>query len=127
MPYKDPKNRATLPCIVKNPRRPLGHAASTVGMMNEFRVSVDLTSRGYEVFKALDAGASCDLIALKNGQSFRVQVKTAQAYNLADGGIRLMCDRTRPERYDILAVVERTSLDISYEPVIDAPTPDHEG
>lgn len=111
-----PSKLATRPSTVRNPRCPLSHSTSTVGMMNELRVSVDLAMRGYEVFKALDAGASCDLVALKEGRCYRVQVKTARAYNLAVGGVKLNCDRSNPERFDLLAVVERATLAITYEP-----------
>jgi hypothetical protein len=51
---------------------------SGVGAVNELRVSQDLMIRGYEVFRALAADASCDLIALKDGKTLRIQVRTAR-------------------------------------------------
>ena len=46
--------------------------------MGELLVSADLLKKGYEVFRALSPGCSCDLVAMKNEKLIRVEVKTRQ-------------------------------------------------
>jgi len=48
----------------------------TVGAISELKVAVDLLSIGYHVFRAESSGCPCDLIALKNGKLFTIEVRT---------------------------------------------------
>lgn len=76
------------------------------GALAELAVSADLLSRGFEVFKAVSGSASCDLIAMAEGQCFRVQVK----YSSGERNLRL-----RRGTFDLLAEVNPNGL-IRYTP-----------
>lgn len=91
------------------------YSTSAMGAMSELRIAIDLTLRGYEVFRALEPSATCDLIALKDGKCLRVQVKTATTYTYAAGGVKLVCSRGASGQYDLLAMVHRETQAISYE------------
>ena len=54
-----------------------GISTGTVGAIQELRVSVDLLSKGYEVFRALSPSCSCDLLVKKNNKFFSIEVRTA--------------------------------------------------
>ncbi len=56
----------------------LGIPCATVGAVAELMVAVELFKLGYEVYRPLSFAASCDLIALKDGIIFRIEVKTAR-------------------------------------------------
>ena len=53
-----------------------GIAPATVGAIQEYRVSIDLLKKGFEVYKSVSPSASCDLLCLKNNEIFTVEVKT---------------------------------------------------
>ena len=53
--------------------------SGTVGAMSELVASVDLLSRGYEVFRAVSSACSCDLIALGDDRKpLRIEVRTGR-------------------------------------------------
>ncbi len=83
-----------------------GVSSSTVGAINELRVSVDLLRRGYSVFRALSPSCPCDLVLLKDGDVFRVEVTTG--HNSSNG--RLYYPKKDPQLYDILAIVTSDSI-----------------
>lgn len=56
----------------------LGLPSATVGAVGEMVAAVDLMKRGYEVFRALSAACSSDLIALRDGVPLRIEVRTGQ-------------------------------------------------
>jgi PD-(D/E)XK endonuclease len=56
----------------------LGLSTASIGAIGELRVSADLLAKGYEVFRAVSSACSCDLIAMKNGVSARIEVRTAR-------------------------------------------------
>ena len=88
----------------------------TVGAMSELRVAVDLLSKGYEVFRAVSPACSCDLIALRDGQTLRIEVRTA---NFRPNN-RASMPRTPADagKQDHFAFVLPNS--ISYEPALNA-------
>jgi hypothetical protein len=47
-----------------------------VGSHNELIVCADLMKKGYHVFRAVSAYGPCDLIAMKDGKLWRVEVTT---------------------------------------------------
>jgi len=59
------------------------------GTISELVAAADLTEKGYEVFRALDPCASCDLLTLKDGKTQRVQVRTIHPYIKKDGSVTL--------------------------------------
>jgi len=83
-----------------------GLSSGTVGAINELRASVDLLRRGYSVFRALSPACPCDLVLLRNGDVFRVEVTTG--HNSSNG--RLYYPKKDPQLYDILAVVTSDSI-----------------
>jgi hypothetical protein len=60
-------------------------ATSFVGARSELIAAVDLMSQGYEVFRALDPCASCDLITIKGNEIKRIQVRTVSSHTNKDG------------------------------------------
>lgn len=48
----------------------------TSGAVAELAVSIDCLRRGFDVFRSVSPSASCDLIIVKNGKCFRVEVRT---------------------------------------------------
>ena len=73
----------------------------TVGAIAELRVSMDLLSRGYQVFRALSPHASCDLAVLQGDHLLRIEVTTA--YRSSAGTIT--SPQHNPQSYDVLARV----------------------
>lgn len=61
-----------------NPFR--GTTRPTTGAISELRVSVDLLSRGYNVFRALSPACPCDLAVLKNNKLLRIEVRTTYIF-----------------------------------------------
>lgn len=59
-----------------NPQSKLTNTAS--GAVSEYKVIIDLLIRGFEVFRSVEPGATCDLAILKNNKLLRVEVKTAK-------------------------------------------------
>lgn len=73
------QNRCSKACVLENEKyiKPYpGLPTGTVGAIQELRVSIDLMANGYEVFRAISPSCSCDLLALKNGKMFDVEVRT---------------------------------------------------
>jgi len=52
-------------------------ATGTTGAIGELKVAVDLMSKGFGVFRALSPNASCDLLVIKDGKQFDIEVRTA--------------------------------------------------
>lgn len=51
-------------------------STGTMGAMSELQVSIDLMNRGYEVYRALSPASSSDILAIKNGKIFDIEVRT---------------------------------------------------
>lgn len=97
-------------CISENHRRQyrernkpvfIGIPTGTVGTINELRVSVDLLTRGYHVFRSLSPSCTCDLVIVVDRRAFRIEVTTG--HRTRDG--KLQYPRHNNVRYDALAVV----------------------
>lgn len=85
-----------------NPRLNL-ISTGTVGAMHELVVCVDLLRRGYEIFRAVSPSCSCDLVALCNGKSVRIEVRTGYANK--SGGFTWTNQGRDVHKYDVVAVV----------------------
>ena len=74
------------------------------GTISELLVSVDLMEQGYEVFRALSAACSCDLVAiLGQNPPQRIEVKTG---SYSSGGCIMFGMKAEGiGKYDILALV----------------------
>jgi hypothetical protein len=88
-----------------------GITPSTVGTIGELAVSIDLLSRGVEVFRALSPACSCDLAILQNGKLLRIEVRSG--YFIKN---RLIVTNKK-HRADVLAVHVR-GYEVFYEPNI---------
>lgn len=88
-------------------------STGTKGAIHELQVSADMMLAGYDVFRSLSPNATCDLVAVKNGKCYRVEVTTGSLYR----GKKLYYPPHKQERYDILAVV--STLGIDYSPSIE--------
>ena|SRR3990167_3411291 len=80
-----------------------GIATGTVGAIGELVASVDLMSRGYDVFRALSQSCSCDLLALKDGNLLRIEVRTG--YRGASGKLQYSKSDNDSGRSDHFAIV----------------------
>lgn len=74
------------------------------GAQGELIAAVDLTDRGFEVFRAIDPVASTDLIAHRDGKSWRVQVKTGSP----------LITTVKPGKQEITAWVNVSSRSVRY-------------
>jgi Holliday junction resolvase-like predicted endonuclease len=74
------------------------------GALSELIASADLMKRGYEVFRALSQACSCDLIALKDGICYRVEVKTGTKTSKGVSWSEKNKHKHK-NRYDIMVVV----------------------
>lgn len=102
--------RAKLDCIVSGTlvesnlkHRAKSHgAAGRHGAAAEMLACCDLLQKGYEVYRSVNGGAPCDLVALKDGKFQRVEVKLCDV--TAAG--RPVCDlRSKVGQFDMLVVV----------------------
>jgi hypothetical protein len=73
-------------------------STGNTGAISELVVCTDLLQKGYDVFRALSPSSACDLVALKNGQCYRVEVKTRPHLNLT-------VTRRQKGLQDVMAVV----------------------
>lgn len=78
-----------------------------LGIACEMLVCADLHMKGYEVFRPISAVSSCDLIALKDGKSTRLEVKS--------GTGPFLDLRRKIGKFDLLAIVGESSR-IDYYP-----------
>ena len=53
-----------------------GQTAGTTGAISELKVCVDLMAKGYHIFRSESPCCPCDLVALKNGITLTVEVRT---------------------------------------------------
>ena len=81
---------------------------SHIGTLGELLVSVDMMRRGYQVFRALSPGSSCDMLVLKNNEVLRVEVTKGSRHTKDQ--TKLWWPKHAPERYDIIAVWEDNGL-----------------
>jgi hypothetical protein len=90
-------------------------STGAVGAIGELIVSADLLRYGYEVFRAVSQSCSTDLVALRNGRTMRVEVRTGRRTSTG-----ISCGM-KAFRSDVLAVVIHGPMPaIVYDP----PLPD---
>jgi len=80
---------------------PSGLANSTVGAISEYRVVLELLSRGFNVFRATSPACPCDLIISKNQNILRVEVTTGKYSGVG----KVWYAPHNTDNYDIMAVV----------------------
>lgn len=82
-----------------NPSR-FGLRPNTAGTISELRVVIDLLQKGYQIFRAVDTGAKCDLAIVKNALLKLVEVKSA--HYRPDG--KVMFGKPVNNEFDYLAL-----------------------
>jgi len=73
-------------------------------------IASDLLRKGYAVFSALTPVCFCSLIAIKDGKTYRLEVKTGYK-SITD---RICFSKTSGGEIDVFAVWERNSGEIYY-------------
>lgn len=107
------QNRASKHWVPKK-----GNSSGTIGAISELVAAIDLGRKGYEVFRAISPAASCDLIALKNTFTYRIEVRTGS--KLINSSHSCYRHRIGYDRQDFLAIVLPNDT-VIYEP----PLPDY--
>ena len=90
-----------------------GLSSGSVGAVGEMRVAIDLLVKGYEVFRSISPNSSCDLIVCKNGDVYRIEVRTGRP-NLNG---ELVCTRKGLLEGDVLATIDHSGR-IIYKPAL---------
>ena len=89
-------------------------STATRGAMSELLACIDLMKKGYEVYRALSPASSCDVLALKNGKFFDVEVKTG--YRSKDNKqITSTTNKNQIKAHYLAIVIHRTN-EVVYEP-----------
>ena len=86
--------------------RKLDISTTTIGSISEYTAAVDLSLRGYEVFKNISHTGSCDLLVLGDKAGpLRVEVTTARG--IQENSVYIHKKRYIDTlKYDILAIVD---------------------
>ena len=87
-------------------QKPGGLSSATTGALHELLACADLVSRGYDVFRAVSPSCPCDLIAMRDGNLFRVEVTTGNPAKTKP----FVYPKKIPARFDLLAVVVTGSV-----------------
>ena len=75
---------------------------STIGSIHEIIICADLMANGYYVFRSMSPNSPCDIIAMRNGVTYKIEVTTG--YRLGNG--KLSCpEKGKKYDYNIIAVV----------------------
>lgn len=90
----------------------------TVGALSELLVCTNLLERGFSVFRSVSPSCPCDLIAMKDSKTIRVEVKTAY---MSLGG-KLMAPKHDRWKYDTIAYAVR-GHGIVYNPPLEELAP----
>lgn len=51
-------------------------SSNTVGAISELMISVDLMKKGYSVFRSLSPNCFCDILAIKNDEVRKIEIRT---------------------------------------------------
>src|SRR5581483_12433385 len=71
------------------------------GAVSELLACADLLRRGYAAFRAVSPACRCDLVAMKDGQCWRVEVRTG---SLLPNTRSLSVGVSDKDEFDVLAV-----------------------
>ena len=91
-----------------------GLSKGKIGAAGELQVCIDLIKKGYDVFRAIAASCPCDMVAMKKGKLFRIEVKSVTKRK--DGSF------VQPNLMNISADIVAAVFDdeIEYEPSLDS-------
>ena len=85
-------------------------ATATVGATHELLVCAYLMRRGFNVFRSQSPSCPCDIVAMKDGEFFRIEVTTG--YRGVNG---VTFPYHAPDKYDILACVFHDDTMVFYD------------
>lgn len=88
-------------------------STGSIGTISELLVCQDLLKRGFHVFKAVSPSCPCDLVAMKHGNLFKVEVTTGRRYGTSG---KLHFPTKDPEKFHLLAVVVPETNEVLYTP-----------
>ena len=88
------------------------------GALAELFVAADLLGKGFNVFRAVLPGASCDLVAERSGLLCRIEVKKAMRH--ANGTIGFAMKQGQKEKHDVLALYFHGESGVEYRPAIES-------
>lgn len=83
------------------------------GAMGELTASLGFLGAGFEVYRNVSQQGSCDLIALRGGKIYRVEVKSV---GMRKGKI-ILPSSCNPKNYDVMVYI--THQGVVYEPPIE--------
>lgn len=81
-----------------------GISAGTIGAISEIMVSADLMKKGYEVYRAISPASHCDLIAIKDDEIHKYEVRTGYYNILASGEKKLTVSMVRMDGKELIVV-----------------------
>jgi len=93
-------------------RELLGLDSGRVGSISELAVCIDLLTKGYYVFRSMSPSGPVDLIAMKNGKTLKIEVKTM--HRTFSGKIRK--PKHSHDQHDVIAVFIPDEKAIEYTP-----------
>lgn len=91
---------------------PLSLNSSHMGAIAELLVAADLLNKGYEVFRALSSGCSCDIAVLKSGKLLRIEVKTRR--RTSSGNVSTAPTTHQVGKHDVMAIYVPGEPEIIY-------------
>jgi hypothetical protein len=89
---------------VMSPYRTSGHLGC-IGVVSELRVCSDLMAKGWNVYRALNPQAPCDVLCFDTKRVLRIEVKTAP--EIEKGATVEFCLKNKIGKFDILALVHK--------------------
>jgi hypothetical protein len=92
-------------------------SASTKGALSEMIVCSDLLKRGYYVFRSITPNSPYDVVAEKNGRTYRVEITTGRRG--ISGSLWYNKHNDRRDRFDVVAVWSPLENEITYTPELD--------
>ena len=105
------QSSAYVKVVYRNVRRDISVPNQTIGAIGEMMIACDLFKKGFETFRALSTSASCDLIALKNTEVFRIEVRTGYIYkspNRAKRIVFMKTGRIKPDCFGVYVEAENS-------------------
>lgn len=89
--------------------------STTVGMIHQMVVEMDLMRKGKSVFRAVN-DSGCDLVVVDGNVATRIEVTTG--HRSTGGTLQFQKHKSRSGKFDVLAVVTRDGV-ITYIPKIE--------
>lgn len=96
---------------------------STIGSIHEIIICADLMTNGYYVFRSMSPNSPCDIIAMRNGITYKIEVTTG--YMLGNGKFSFV-EKGKNYDYDIIAIVSHDGSFVYIKKDVNISPPDIE-